>query len=79
MINILRSKLTDRIRSEFNGIHRIMEAIFRPECLRIFPVTSGRFPTGKGWKLAGNHRKRLEVSRKSPEKSEDTPAGILFS
>jgi hypothetical protein len=24
------------------------------------------------------HRKRLEVSRKSPEKSEDIPAGILL-
>jgi hypothetical protein len=25
-----------------------------------------------------SHRKRLEVSRKSPEKSEDIPAGILL-
>jgi hypothetical protein len=36
-----RSKRTDWIRPEFNGIHRIMEAVFQLECLRIFPVISG--------------------------------------
>jgi hypothetical protein len=41
-----------------------METVFRAECLQIFPVTSGSFP--------------MRNSRKSLEKFEDIPPGILL-
>jgi hypothetical protein len=47
------------------------------------PDHGSSIPAGMSSDFSGDfgpfsHRKRLEVSRKSPEKSEDIPAGILF-
>jgi hypothetical protein len=59
-----RSKRTDRIRPEFNGNHRIMEAVFQSGISSDF---SGDFRLNS--KLF-----RWEKGRKSLEKSEDIPA-----
>jgi hypothetical protein len=52
-----------RIRQESSGNHRIMEAVFRAGMSADF---SGDF-------RPFSHRKSSEVSRKSPEKSDDIP------
>ncbi len=48
-----RSKRTDRIRPEFNGIHRIMEAVFQVGIHRNFPLSFLLYPVGNDGKAVG--------------------------
>ena len=68
IVDIPRSKNTDRFRQESVGNRRNVEAVFPPEMFWIFSDDFRPFPIGKQRKLTGIHRK----------KSEKFPVGILL-